>query len=238
MAASAAVRYSAVMRLGTSLHRITTWISLAGYIVVVSGLPLPLGGSWSGGSGTEGLAAKDRSRPFPCMDKPCGCVTAEQCFANCCCHTAAERLAWACAHDVEDAVLTALERRVAAAESAPAGGCRGRESTACCSTGPSSGIEGPEICGDYQSLAADPVADAEPPAPAEDRPAPVRVVVLRAMLACGGIASAWSAATVSVAPPPRSSGEFQPSDCVGWIALFDESAPGEHSAPDAPPPRA
>ena len=71
------------------------------------------------------LAAKDRSRPFPCMDKPCGCATAEQCFANCFCHTPAERLAWAKAHGVEPAVLAALEKRLAAdaAGAKAAGSC-------------------------------------------------------------------------------------------------------------------
>jgi hypothetical protein len=38
--------------------------------------------------------AKDRSNPFPCMDSPCGCRTAEQCWKDCCCTTKEERLAW------------------------------------------------------------------------------------------------------------------------------------------------
>lgn len=44
---------------------------------------------------------KDASQPFPCQDHPCGCRTAEQCWAHCCCFTPEERWAWARAHNVE-----------------------------------------------------------------------------------------------------------------------------------------
>ena len=40
-------------------------------------------------------AAKDRSRPFPCQDRPCGCRSAEQCKKKCCCFSAGQKLAWA-----------------------------------------------------------------------------------------------------------------------------------------------
>ena len=32
---------------------------------------------------------------FPCQNCPCGCKSAEQCWAACCCFTPAERFAWA-----------------------------------------------------------------------------------------------------------------------------------------------
>lgn len=38
---------------------------------------------------------KDRTVPFPCMDRPCGCASAEQCWSSCCCTTKDERVAWA-----------------------------------------------------------------------------------------------------------------------------------------------
>jgi len=61
-------------------RRITTWLAILGYTLVASGLPLPLGGvgvpAARDTATTKRLAAKDRSRPFPCMDKPCGCDTA------------------------------------------------------------------------------------------------------------------------------------------------------------------
>jgi hypothetical protein len=46
------------------------------------------------------LGAKDRSRPFPCQDNPCGCSSAAECWHHCCCHTNREKVAWAQAHGI------------------------------------------------------------------------------------------------------------------------------------------
>lgn len=64
----------------------TVWTATIAYVVVVSGVPIPLGSLTSD---------KDRSEPFPCMNSRCGCQNADQCWRNCCCHSVAERLAWA-----------------------------------------------------------------------------------------------------------------------------------------------
>lgn len=63
------------------------------YLLVISGVPisLPL---------VDG-SSKDRSVPFPCMDCPCGCSNAEQCWSDCCCHSVEERLAWARNHGIK-----------------------------------------------------------------------------------------------------------------------------------------
>ena len=37
---------------------------------------------------------------FPCMDSPCGCKTAAQCWDKCCCHNDAQKIAWARAQGV------------------------------------------------------------------------------------------------------------------------------------------
>ncbi len=44
---------------------------------------------------------KDRSQPFPCQDRPCGCSSAEQCWKKCCCFTNVQKVAWAKANNVE-----------------------------------------------------------------------------------------------------------------------------------------
>lgn len=237
--------------------RTTIWLAIVGYGLLASGLPLPVGFPAPRGDAVTDarLAAKDRSRPFPCMDKPCGCATAEQCFTNCCCHTPAERLAWAKAHRVEPAVLAALERRVAAdtAPAKPAGACCAAQAArkpACCDSlrgSPSRDLaDEPDVCTDYQSLAAEPAAPtgddsepATPPSSPDDRPgAPSRIqtVSLQAMLACGGILTQWLAVGGSL-PPPRVTCSFAAVP-RGMAVLFDATASGVRSAPDAPPPRA
>ncbi|MEI6255537.1 MAG: hypothetical protein WCQ77_02725 [Planctomycetota bacterium] len=86
------------MHLRLPIRRITIWLAIVGYTLVASGIPLPLAGSASqsaDSAAAKRLAGKDRSRPFPCMDKTCGCATAEQCFTSCCCNPPAQ--ARACA---------------------------------------------------------------------------------------------------------------------------------------------
>jgi len=175
------------------------------------------------------LAGKDRSQPFPCMDKPCGCATAEQCFTQCCCNTPAETLAWAKAHAVEPAVLAALERRVACAPptvgKAPTASCCSSTVPAaeasCCTTKPPMAESKP-----------DEESSADQPPQAEPR---TRSVTLRAMLACGGIVAEWFAAGVAL-PPPR-------TEVFLAMRVFDVCTPGNESgdslraSPAAPPPR-
>jgi len=224
------------MARGKVASRAVCWLMLAAYGLVVSGVPLPIA-RWPAAAGStvaKQLAGKDRSRPFPCMDKPCGCATAEQCFSSCCCHTPAQRLAWAKAHDVEAAVVAALERRVATA-AAPTGGCctTGGES-ACCSAAaePPPDLDGPDVCRDYESLAAEP---AESPRHDAD-PSASRTVILRDMLACGGIVTAWFACATSLTPPPRVM-LLSATPCVGFLPLADVSRASVSADVPAPPPR-
>jgi len=64
--------------------------ALLAYVAASGGLPVPaLGGP-----------RKDLSKPFPCMNSPCGCLCAEDCWRHCCCTTPEERWAWAAANNV------------------------------------------------------------------------------------------------------------------------------------------
>ena len=85
------------------------------------------------------------------------------------------------------------------------------------------------ICSDYQSLAAEP--GAPPDSPADEEPAP-KVVILRAMLACGGIVAQWAAACISLPPPETVTCEL-PWPCVGEVRMGD----GEQSGTVGPPAR-
>jgi hypothetical protein len=210
------------MRHATHRHRLTAWLVLAGYALVASGLPLPIGVAHGPRSAAaeKRVAGKDRSRAFPCMDKPCGCATAEQCFSNCCCNTPAELLAWAQANRVEPGVIAALGRRLAAA---------GPDTTAavsCCAS-----TRQAECC-------ADPVAElpehcAEP---AAVEPVSRHTVVLSAMLACGGIVSQWLAGGAALPPSAVVAVVFVAplaEPCVGG----DDVCRAERAEPAAPPPR-
>lgn len=217
--------------------RITTWCAVWGYVLLASGLPLPFGvvqpvaGGAARDAAGKRLAGKDRSRPFPCMDKPCGCATAEQCFTSCCCHTPAETLAWARTRGVERSVLEALARRAGVTNDPTAsGGCcsamSDAEPSCCAATG------SPPACCTVQMA----TADVPQPAP-EPAVAPMRTITLRAMLACGGIVAQWSA--VAAAPPPaRLHPPLLLDRSVASIMIRSESVRTQRPAPAAPPPRA
>ncbi len=209
--------------------RRTTWWAVISYVLVASGLPLPGGVPPTGGDAVaKRLSAKDRSRPFPCMDKPCGCGSAEQCFTNCCCHTPAELLAWARAKRVDRAVIVALSRRAAA----PGGTISPPNLVAsCCST-----VARPACCAEADRPAC---LGATPPVPVEPEAVPVAVpaVVLRAMLACGGIVAEWLAVGGSLPPPPVTACD-RGGPPAAALTLFDESSLSERVAPEGPPPRA
>lgn len=235
------------------LRRITTWLAIFGYTLVASGLPLPLGSvapSTQESPAAKRLAGKDRSRPFPCMDKPCGCATAEQCFTNCCCNTPAETLAWATAHRVEPAVLAALKRRVAGdrpavAKATKSSCCSSKapvaEESCCTIEQPAAVAEDGDLCNMDASRAVTPSAtdeattDKASPDGEPSRQPRSRTVTLRAMLACGGIVAEWFAAGAAL-PPPR-------LDVSLVMQVLDVCTPGDEAgeslaaSPAAPPPR-
>lgn len=213
------------------------WLVLLAHAVVVSGLPLPIASPPTAGSpAARRLAAKDRARPFPCMDKACGCSTAEQCFASCCCNSPAELLAWAQAHGLEPATLAALERRtIAAGATEPTGSCCG---TASCAAAPAA-----DVCDEYRSLATRPAAQApaddQPVADDDDRVRPAagtRMVSFTAMLACQGVLEGFIAATTAL-PPPNPCDSSPAMPLVAMLVITDDVGSSIVIAGDTPPPR-
>ena len=205
------------------IHRITAWMALLGYAVVASGVPLPIGVASPAASDSQAakrLAVKDRSRPFPCMNKPCGCATAEQCFSNCCCNTPAELLAWAKANRIDPTVIVALKRR--AAVPAP--------QSSCCSTAAK-----PPCCAEAAKDSCCEASPGESAEPEESRHS-VRTVSLRAMLACGGIVAEWLSVGVALPPPPVVACD-RVAEPIASLIIADEFSLSERIAPDGPPPR-
>jgi hypothetical protein len=222
------------MQRNAAVSKRAVWLAIIGYAVVASGLPLPVGSVARpdpASPAAKRLAGKDRSRPFPCMDKACGCDTAERCFTSCCCHSPAETLAWAKTHRVEPAVLTALQRRVACAM--PTVVKAPEDEPSCCSAAPE---DEPSCCASPAIATGKAPADepdAEQPPEVEPRS---RTATLRAMLVCGGIVAEWFAAGVAV--PPLAVEVSLPSPVNHVCLPADEAGDCQRAAPAAPPPRA
>ena len=79
-------------------------LTLVSHLIVTLGIPLP----------AASRKSKDASNPFPCQSRPCGCLTAEQCWkGDCCCFRIEEKLKWADANGFEppDHVRPLVESR-------------------------------------------------------------------------------------------------------------------------------
>lgn len=232
-------------------HHTLRWLVLFGYVLVAAGVPLPAGSVAAGASRSSAaakrLAGKDRSVPFPCMDSPCGCVTAEQCFESCCCHTPAELLAWATARNLSLDVLQGLERRLEQAPPAVAASCCGEvspEPASCCEAGAARCDEVAPSCCDQLASCCDDAAATVAAAdaccddhelPAEVAPLSESVVVLQAMLACGGLVSEWLAC--AAAPLPAVLVVSPLERRRETVASTDDVAVGVCFLLDPPPPR-
>ncbi len=206
----------------TVVKRLSAGLALGSYLAVAVGIPLPLSGD------------KDRSRPFPCMDHPCGCRSAEQCWTHCCCFSPAERVAWARAHGVD--VPAYAERpapggwhvtrlRDRAVEPRPACCARAR------ATHPSAAAHA-DLSGRRNCCGAGREAARAPKAPQPTRWGPVV-----GALQCQGLGTLW--ASIGAALPALVPPDWRPSQpASGRLASVDSIALRVRPLPPDPPPRA
>ena len=134
-------------RMGRVASRLTVMAGLLGFVVLNLGLPLVQPPAHE--------RAKDTSKPFPCQNRPCGCMSAGDCFHSCCCFSARERLAWAVAHKVEapaELMAAAASEEHACDEHERAERCCARQPSAATAQAP---------CGDHDHAQS---ADDEPSA--------------------------------------------------------------------------
>jgi hypothetical protein len=115
-------RFRLTKSLGRVASRLTVVMGLVGFLVVNSGLPVV--------QPVNAPSGKDKSKPFPCQSRACGCMSQDQCMRGCCCFTASERLAWANEHDVK-----APAELVAEAEHEHERGDDPQLAKSCCATG-------------------------------------------------------------------------------------------------------
>ena len=222
--------------------------ALAGYLLAATGVPVPVL------LPAVASAGKDRSQPFPCMDNPCGCKDALQCWRSCCCTTPAERLAWARKHGVTPPV------EVAAADSAankpPAHSCCAAKhrpaARPCCTASHGRAAScraaehgcarrqhscGGESCHEPQTALGDASrssAKSQAQQPAKEN---IDFVVISAWRHCHGLAPLWSFLAAALSPPTPVGYEFDwQVSC--WLSLCSESSASADLSPAIPPPRA
>lgn len=104
------MRLPSWLRFRRSLTTALVGAALVGFVTANLGLPLIVPVEQTASTDAGG-ATKDKSVPFPCQDRPCGCLSADACMRSCCCFTAEERLAWFQARNI-----TPIPELVAAAK--------------------------------------------------------------------------------------------------------------------------
>lgn len=204
------------------VRRCAVWIFLGCYVLVATGLPIPV----------RGLTPQGTER-FPCMHGACGCRTAEQCWRSCCCKTPAERLAWAKANNVTppDYVLAMAKPREASRSKCEStressAGCCHREKTsartACC--------RGESLRHPKQATCATlPVA--------ASKGEQTQHVVLIDALKCRGLAISWSGGLIAVPFAPVA--YEVSSEMTSWLGPIQAiSGPESVHSPTTPPPEA
>ncbi|HUY92604.1 MAG TPA: hypothetical protein VMV10_27945 [Pirellulales bacterium] len=222
--------------------------ALAAYIVAAVGVPLPT------------FRAKDRSQPFPCMDRPCGCKSAAACWTSCCCTTPEERLHWAHEHGVEppSALLAAVSQVAEPDHQSARACCAHRSSPAGEPVGwgaaprATARTTASALCAKHAAKAASAhctkphcvkpcCADhgSHHPATADREPTDDEAdfVVISAMRQCKGLSPLWSSLSAATPPPlpVRYEFEWRPA---GRVELVSDSAPSANFSPAVPPPKA
>ena len=106
-----------------------TMLVLLGQVLWVTGIP----GSWLGIH-----LLKDRRVPFPCMDRPCGCRNADDCWQHCCCFSPAEHVAWSRQHGLSIPMGATTDQTESVGSRASSAPCHRREHSICaqCSVSP------------------------------------------------------------------------------------------------------
>jgi hypothetical protein len=178
------------------IRRLTGGVALLSYVTSALGLPLP------------SPIKKDRSVPFPCQDRACGCTSAEQSSHSCCCFTPEERRAWAERHGV-------TPTGCCGGGASEKGECRGC-SQACQGCEQEAGVDEKPCC----------VPNGKS----------VRWSSGLSALRCKGQGTLW-VTTGAVLPPPPPLTWCPSMPCTGWLAYPDIGVVTIAATPPDPPPR-
>lgn len=187
---------------------------ISGLLLVWLGLlqfPLPFAVRAAGTTSSD----KDLSTPFPCMNRPCGCRSAEDCWKSCCCTTKAERIAFVLEHGLE---MPAALKEPGDDTKAPRACCSKSTAAATCQS----------CTQDSKSSACD--------ACRAKKPVRKGVVLLDAALKCKGLTSMLMQFGGAVMPTAAPHPKLVPF-AQGFLTLLDDLHTGVTLSPPAPPPR-
>jgi hypothetical protein len=184
-------------RMRSRLRRALTAVAVVAFALA------SLGVSWTA------APRKDRSVPFPCMDRACGCHDAASCKKHCCCFSDAEKLAWAASYRVDPAPFVSSTARPSTPRPQHRSCCDARQ-------------PGPSLSASFR---------------AARRPdGALRVVSIAAQRQCQGLAQLWSVLAAALPSVGATRYEFD-WVCTGLVALRSPTPIQWGISPPTPPPR-
>lgn len=169
---------------------------------------------------------KDQSSPYPCMNRACGCASAEQCWKRCCCFTNQQKVAWAKQNEVAvpSYVVTAARQETTLASSKPNSNCDQ------CRKSGNSQNSSCETVADESSLAL----ATKPNQPSVEQP--VRYFSGISALECQGLTSLLQILTLCAVPWSHS--VSVEGAVVSEMRLFESARlPQQNAEAPEPPPR-
>jgi hypothetical protein len=215
-----------------SARRVGVVVALVAYLAAAVGFPVP--------------AASDKGDgvPFPCMNHPCGCRSAEQCWRGCCCLTVEERWDWAREHNVEPPSYAerppASKKPVPTESPSPKGWqtARLRDQAA----GHTSAAHSCSDCVQQAEAKRRVAAKPLPCCSAKETPSQpgsldgLHWVGGSAALGCRGISTLWIASG-AVTPPPAVLSWLPFAPPAEWLSPASDNPLGLSLIPPDPPPR-
>lgn len=184
------------------------WAAIVAYLTLALGIQFPLS------------LGKSSGHLYPCMNHPCGCASAEQCWRHCCCTSLEERLAWARENHVTPPEYALAEARG-----------RGIDWEAYCKVGAE---HESRVCRDGEEI--EPTCCQHEHGAAKFAHPPQGIAWLQA-LACQGGAQNWMGLRVSL-PPPAASRLFDSTVTAELFPIPPQQFLSISRAPPTPPPRA
>lgn len=181
------------------------WVAAAAYIYLALGIPLPI---------PSGMISAEA---YPCMNHPCGCRSAEQCWHNCCCMSLLDKLEWARENHVTppDYVLAEAE-------------LRGIQWHAFCLHAYDEADSTCSCCRQHSSVCTD--------SSCAKRSRAASGIVLIEALKCSGAGDTWHGMSVSLPPPAEVSLAFAKAP-VERTCCISRNFSTISFPPDLPPPR-
>jgi hypothetical protein len=205
---------------GSWLKRPIAAILLLGVLVEIAGMPVVV------------TRRKDRSRPYPCQNNPCGCASADECWHHCCCMNNRQKVAWARAHDVTppDFVVAAAERE----GDEPQQVCNNEE---CCETAACSNHEERACCrarhAHHEAASPSNSGDRKKTEKAESK---ARLVLSDLARRCSGLPQIIM--LFSNALPCVVSAQWKPAESVaGFVVEVPRPCVSADLSPPVPPPK-